>query len=491
IERQTDGALAVAGLPPLPGVAQPAPGAPAVSLPAVSLLAVSLPAALPALVVSDATVTFIDRAVHGAPRTLALTKVAARVGPAAGAALPFTVAADLDPAGRVQAEGGLQRGADNALSGIDAQVKADGVDAHTVLGYLAALTPGGAVAVAEGGLVLAATIAGSLPDGLSGHVALTLPSGSVDWDGVRVTAPIAVQTAFAGAPGNPSLSDGKVQAAQLGGPRFTATQLDAAFAFAGNTLQLTAARASAYGGAWTQHGTVELANPPRFTIALQADGVDCNALLTAVTGQVPQFGCERFSAAAQVHGPWTGAARAVQDASGSGQLEMRGGTIPSSSIIAALWQALVPLVDVHAKPHDFGAPTRIERVSESFTLHGGRMDTTDLSVITDDYHVTGRGSVSLDGALALDTEVAMTPNGITKLLIMADLPVPAGGTSLPPIPTRITGTLADPTIIPEASQLPVAAVRVLFQGARGAGEVLKDAAGSGVKALREGFDRMW
>jgi hypothetical protein len=37
----------------------------------------------------------------------------------------------------------------------------------------------------------------------------------------------------------------------------------------------------------------------------------------------------------------------------------------------------------------------------------------------------------------------------------------------------------------------VAAVRVLFQGARGAGEVLKDAAGSSAKALREGFDRMW
>ena len=39
--------------------------------------------------------------------------------------------------------------------------------------------------------------------------------------------------------------------------------------------------------------------------------------------------------------------------------------------------------------------------------------------------------------------------------------------------------------------LPIAAVRTLFEGARGAGEALEGAAGSGLRTLKRGVDTLW
>jgi uncharacterized protein involved in outer membrane biogenesis len=313
----------------------------------------------------------------------------------------------------------------------------------------------------------------------------------VVWDDVNVTAPLKLSAHLTASLDTLALSDGRLTAAQLVAARVTASDLDAAFAYADRTLTLTAALASVYGGTWTQRGTVTLADPPVFDATVHADDIGCAALVTAVTGSAPQYGCERLSADAVVHGRWTGAKRVARTSQGSGSINLRGGTIPASSIIGAVWQAMVPFVHAGTDLRGLAAPSRVDHLTQSFALQAGRLQTGNLTMVTDDYTITGTGSVGLDGSLNLNTEVAMTPAGITKLLTMASLPIPGELGTLPPIPTRITGSVNVPIILPEVDRLPLGAVRALFAGARGAGEVLDDAADTGLRRLKRGLGTLW
>jgi hypothetical protein len=327
--------------------------------------------------------------------------------------------------------------------------------------------------------------------GLSGAAALTQSSGSVTWDEAVFTAPIDLSVRVATAPDGIALSDGQLTIAQLAADRVGASDLNAAFAYSGRVLHLTSARATAYGGTWTQSGTVVLTEPPSFNVTLRADGVGCDALLSAVIGAHPDYGCEQFSAQAALRGEWTGAQSIARTIEGTGNLAMRGGTIPSSSIIGAVWDALVPLIKIGSAPRVAGAPTRVDHLTESFALEAGHLHTTDLSVVTNDYTITGTGSIGLDGSLDLNTEIALTPEGVTKMLTMAAVPIPGDPGSLPSIPTRITGTLGHPHIRPEVTDVPQAAVQSVLRGARGAADVLQDAAGEGLRGLRWGAHRVW
>ena len=119
------------------------------------------------------------------------------------------------------------------------------------------------------------------------------------------------------------------------------------------------------------------------------------------------------------------------------------------------------------------------------------MHTSNLSLVTDDYTVTGRGYIGLNGGLDLDTQIALTAAGITKMLTMAALPIPGNVPSLPAIPTRISGTIGSPDIRPDVDNLPLTAVHSLFAGAFGAGELLKDGAGRSLRSLQQDIERLW
>ncbi len=487
VERAADGSVHIAGA--LAPLGTTAGGAAPAAAPELSL------AALPAVTVDNASLTFVDRTARGGPRTLQLTDGQLTLGSATPSGVPFTLAARLDPGGQVSAQGSVRPvpSADGGPSdhAIDATVTANRLDAQAVLSYLAAIAPAGGSARAEGTLDGSLTLSGSLAAGLAGDAALAQSSGWLDWDQVRLTAPLKLTAHLIASGDGIALSSGQLTIAQLAAARISASDLDAAFAYAARTLRLTSVRATAYGGTWTQSGTVMLTAPPNFDITLRADGVACDALLTAVTGEHPQYGCERFSADAALLGEWTGASSVARGAEGTGHIDMRGGTIPSSSIIGAVWQAFVPLIHTGKEPGALGAPSRVDHLTQSFALHAGRMHTTDLALVTDDCTVTGSGTVGLDGSLNLDTEVALTAAGVTKLLTMASLPIPGELGTLPSIPTRITGSVGDPIIRPEVEDLPEAAVQTLFEGARGAGEVLEGAAGSGVRALKRGLEKAW
>lgn len=484
IERAADGELRVAGtLAPMVGAA-PSAGAP--TPPAALALD-----QLPRLTASRASITFVDHAARGGPHTLRLTDVRFALGEAGPAGMPLTLAARLDPAGSVSVQGSVRLVAaapggvvDHAIT---ATATAKDLDAHTVLSYLAAVAPSGGAATAEGAVDGSLTVSGSMSQGVSGDATLSQSSGTVVWDEIKLTAPLAITTHLIATRDAIALSDARLTIAHLDAARISATDISAGFGYAAGTLRLTSAVTRIYGGTWSQSGSVTLAEPPHYDMTAQADGIACEMLLTAVTGERPDFGCERLNANLAVHGAWTGAESVVGNAVGSGHVELRGGTIPASSIVGAVWRAFVPVLHISGAPRTIGAATRVDHLTQSFALSAGRMQTSDLSLVTDDYLLTGAGSVGLDGTLDLNTEVAMTPGGVTKLLTMASLPIPGGPRRLPPIATRITGTLAHPIIRPEIVNLPVAAVSTLF---RGAGQALGDA-GSGLNVLEQGIDRVW
>ena len=91
------------------------------------------------------------------------------------------------------------------------------------------------------------------------------------------------------------------------------------------------------------------------------------------------------------------------------------------------------------------------------------MTTDDLSLVTDDYTVTGSGSVGLDGSLDLATNVAMTPAGVTKLLLWRRCPSSSTFRTCRH-PHRITGTSAATIIRPD--------IRWPFRVARRAGALV-------------------
>jgi hypothetical protein len=487
IERNADGTLRVTS--PLAALLRSAPdnspGGP--STDALSTL--------PSVAVHNGTLTLVDQVGHGGVQTLQLTAVRCTIGAAASGVLPVSFAAHFEPAGLIDANGSVREvpgaAGHDADYAVDITATASGVDSHTILSYLAAIIPGGGTARAQGELQASAHVTGTLGVGLSGQASLTQPSGSVLWDDVALGAPLTFNTQFNLSGGALALSQGQLGIEHLAAARLAGSTLQAGFAYADGVLHVNKARASAYGGTWTQSGTVTLSDPPRYDLNVRADNVGCVPLLTAITGERPEFGCEFFNAEASVRGPWTGPDTMAAQAEGSGRLELRGGTVPSSSIIGEIWQAIVPRLATSSNRRHIGAPTRVDRLTESFALRGGQMRTNDLSLVTDDYTVSGHGSIGLDGSLDLDTDVMLTPAGVGKLLTMSALPIPSSVPNMPPIRTRITGSIGSPNIRPDAERLPLTLVRGLFGGAVGAAQVFTDAAGEGLEGVRRGLESLW
>lgn len=450
--------------------------------------------ALPAVQVEDATITFVDQVSRGGTQTLRFDGVKVGLTAADGGGVAFTLAARLEPAGTINGGGTVREvvGPQGAVAdhAVDAKLGAVGLDANTIVSYLAAAVPGGGTARAQGEVNGSLTLSGSLSN-LTGDASLGQPSGSLLWDEVSLAAPLTLTAQLNATAGELVLSDGQLNIAHLAAARIAASEVAVEFAVDHAVLRIAAARASAYGGLWTQTGTVTLSDPPRFDVQMSANNVDCEDLIAAATGERPEFGCDRFQLNAAMSGVWTGAEHVARQAAGSGRIEMHGGTIPSSSIIAAMWHAMVPLLSPRDAPTRLGAPTRVDRMTESFTLRNGRMDTDDLRLVTDDYTVTGSGTVTLDGGLDLDTSVAMTPSGVAKLLVMAELPVPDEVPNLPAIPTRIRGTVGSPIIVPAVTRIPFAALQGVFHGLTGAGKAVTENADKGLRGLGRELRKIW
>lgn len=119
----------------------------------------------------------------------------------------------------------------------------------------------------------------------------------------------------------------------------------------------------------------------------------------------------------------------------------RGGSIQG---LASVSRAVVDFSG-RAERTEWVATDRYEQLTATFGMAGGRLDTRDLTLSTDDLEVLGRGSIDLvSGRLALDADLALSPE-LSKAA-GRDLLRYAREDDRVVLPGHIAGTFAEPTV---------------------------------------------
>ena len=136
----------------------------------------------------------------------------------------------------------------------------------------------------------------------------------------------------------------------------------------------------------------------------------------------------------------------------------------------------------------FTEPTTFGKFETPYVVKNGRVFTDGLSLDTDDYRLTGKGSFGLDRTLDYDTLVALTSHGIQKMIVVASLPfVGTSFQSMTPIPMRIRGTFEKPQLYPDMSGFTPNLLRGILTGVGNApGRAIEGGAGM----IKEGIGRI-
>lgn len=332
-------------------------------------------------------------------------------------------------------------------------VHASGIDLDALLAALAA--EAGAVPRSHGGRADLTVYAQHADTAPRGHAEVTLQSGSVAWDLLHVDAPASARGTFVVAGDDLALHGVTATAARATYGPLVATGPRAELAYGGNRLTFDSLRFRAAAGEWQHRGWFVLADDGPFAGQVSVTGANPQAL-AAMLGEaelaVP-------FAALDLDGDVSGRAVADWESSlrMSGSVMLRDGTMPAAAVLRPLWQALAGHGALRAH---IDQPTRVQYVSNTFVLHRGRMETPDLTLVSDDYTVTGAGSIDLDGTLNLHTRINLTAAGMQKMFLFSAFPLPTSGLPpLPPIPAAVHGTLAAPIIRPDVAALPAATLR--------------------------------
>lgn len=288
---------------------------------------------------------------------------------------------------------------------------------------------------ASGRLDATLELSASGDDAAEGRLALSLREGAVRLAALRLPAPARLDAALGlSHEGVPTLGDVTLEAA---------------------------------GGTWRQRGRLVLGETPSLDARYDVEGVAAWEALELETraaraGAAPPAS-PRLDGQLTVRGPLEEGAARFGALRGEGRLALTGGELPSSELLLSVAHALARQVGV---PPGDGATRRtpLRTAAATLALEGGRLLTDDLAIDTREYTLTGRGHVTLEGAVALETLVSFRPAGVTRLLGVLDVTRPITGDllRLPPVPVAIGGTLADPRFRPEATRLPVAWARSLL-----------------------------
>ncbi len=325
---------------------------------------------------------------------------------------------------------------------------------------LAALAAGGRGRRATGPLQV--TLRKPRDGAATAAVDVQLVSGTYAYEDLTVTAP-ARGTATVHVDGDRwQVTDLVASAAAAAYPPLRGTVVSGRLGFDADALRAEALRFAAGGGQWQWAGTIGFADPATVDGTLTLTGTDPAAVLAMVGFDPGALDIEALDLHAQVRGRL--AADWQRDLSGSGQLMLRGGTITSTGVL----QAIVDTVAPHRRTRPLGTPNRLISLREDFTLGGGALHTTNLSLLSDDYDLTARGTVSLDGRLALDGHITLTQHGIQRLFVLGAVPLPPRLLSLPTIPARFEGTLAHPHIRPDPTALAGSTARWFAEALLGA-----------------------
>jgi hypothetical protein len=325
---------------------------------------------------------------------------------------------------------------------IDGTVRGRGVNLDDVLAALAAGPRSERASASVDATVtrrrdgtVAATLAVQLSRGrfLFGDLAVTAPArgtGDLRVDGARWT-----------------VENGVASASAARYDVFAGTHASARLSFGPDHVQFADLRCTAAGALWQGSGRIDL-EAPSIDGALSVTRADPDAVLAMLGIKAPGLDPDGLDVTLRARSPLD--ARWREALQGNGRMALRGGYLTSTGLLRAIVAAIVPTRALR----EGGPPNRLTSLTQSFTLGGGRLQTEDLTVDSDDYDLTATGSIGLDGSLDLMSRISLTPNGIKKIFALSAVPIPGSNLwTLPVIPARVGGSLEQPAIHPEATAL--------------------------------------
>jgi hypothetical protein len=309
------------------------------------------------------------------------------------------------------------------------------------------------------------------------QVALTLEGGSFEMAGIALEGRTTLEGQIRRRGDAVAVEAGRLASERLSFAGRRGEDLRARFAFADDALEVESLDLRAYDGTVHHAGRLVLGAVPSFDLRVEAAGVDAGRLLgVAVEGADPTL----LEGEAAFRGQWTGDPNWLAPVRGGGRVVLRGGVLPSRDLFTAVTRALLRLVPgssrlLRKEPR----LTRLEQLTSTFLIEAGRAHTDDLRVRTDNFRVSGRGSVGHDLDLDFGLEVALTTRGVHRAFALDR----AGeqlrkATTLPAVPVQVTGPVGSLSYQADASRVPVATLRGVLGLPGRAGGVVRGAAGA-------------
>lgn len=340
-----------------------------------------------------------------------------------------------------------------SAAGIDARLSTSGADLDVLLEAVDG-TPG-APRSAGGVATLTADLKLRPADQHSSvGLDLRLSRGKFLYNELTVDAPAHFTGTLRESASGVAIDGARADAARARYGPLRATQANGAFSFEADTLTFTDLTFRSAGGRWQHRGHFLLDGAYPFVGSLTLTNVDPAAVL--VMFGIP--GAQLDGASVTLDLAMRG--NAIRDwapsLKGSGNLAARGGTLRSTAVLTALWDALLR----RARRSDVAPHNPLKSLTATFKVYDAAVHTWDLQGFTQDYTVTGSGRFGFDRHVDLDTRITLTAAGLQHMISLGIVPLP---TSLlptfPPIPTRITGTLDKPIVRPDVSALPASTMR--------------------------------
>ncbi|QLA20410.1 AsmA family protein [Desulfolutivibrio sulfoxidireducens] len=266
-------------------------------------------------------------------------------------------------------------------------------------------------------------------------------------------------------PGQNLVLDLRLSAKRLDVDKLSLTGVELVGTLDNGVAQLSRLRAGLFGGSITATGRAD-PRQPATAVAVRAEGSGLQAgpLLLALTGKEPLTGTAGFRADLAATG--NDQAAVMRSLSGTASMSLKNGRIAGLSLSQDILSAPQRLLSLGLGGDDAtkqGSPegTAVTSAGFSAAIKNGVATTRDILVQAPPHKVTGQGSVTLP-TQTLDLRLTAHVAGV------ADIPV------------VVAGTFSEPTVTPDMTAIPAAAIG----GAAGkAVKVLTDPGGAAKDVL--------
>jgi hypothetical protein len=286
-----------------------------------------------------------------------------------------------------------------------------------------------------------------------------LTAGAFSWRQLHVEAPAHASGTFETSDGSLVVNQADASAARASWGVLATTAATAHFSAGHDRLSFSQLRFQSCGGTWTHNGWFTLHDNGPFAGQLTIEGAVPAQMLAMFGEPSLNMDFERLDLDSEFRGVLV--SNWAPELTASGSVQVSNGTMGAANVLRPIFEA------VGGAGRRFATAdrrTRVQQVGGMFGLSNGRVVTTDFSLQSDDFDVTAAGSVGLAGDLDLQARIQVTARGVQDMLIFASIPLPTSTLPrLPPIPARVTGTLANPIVRPTASALPATATRWLIE----------------------------